>query len=111
MKYESVRLTVDSTIYGEAIIHKILYWKSKDYVATIKSAQNLFEIDVIKKNNSPFTQEEKDEFCIEFNQLLIDFKTRAIILAETKNIRDLIIMKAFFHFSNEPVDFENILKS
>ncbi|MGV8091398.1 MAG: His-Xaa-Ser system protein HxsD [Mangrovibacterium sp.] len=106
-----LKIKVDSVLYGEDVIYKAAYELSGKYAFRISLAGKSYEIEVSKKDNSIFMQQEKEEMKKIFHQALIDFKTRSIILSETKNVRDLIIMKAFFHFSDEPIDYEDVLKS
>ena len=106
-----INIKIDSALYNEDVIYKAAYGLSGKYVFRISLAGKSYEIEVSKKDDSVFLQPEKDEFENFFSQSLIDFKTRSIVMKETQNVRDLIIMKAFFHFSNDPIDYEDALKS
>lgn len=102
-------IKIDASVYDEGIIHKTVYWFGKDYTFRITRQDRFFLIEFIKKNRELFTEEEEYTLEQEFLQSLVDNKTRSTILSETKNVRDLIILKAFFQFSDEEIDFDNIL--
>ncbi len=111
MRENQLNIKVDSALYDENVIYKAAYGLSGNYVFKISSAGESYEIEISKKDNSTFQKQEKGETEKVFLQALIDFKTRSIVLSETKNLRDLIILKAFFHFSDEPIDYEDVLNS
>lgn len=91
----TILLTVDTDIYDNWVIDKVLYWLSEDYIITRKnSAEDHAQIInlVLKKNHKQ----------VEFNLLkerlsndFIDYKNRQTISRETANIRDLLFAKAF----------------
>lgn len=86
-----IQVKIDSKLYSSEVIHKCFYWYGGKYSVDIKAEQDSFiiHISAIKK-----------EFDIKsiLNKIridLIDFKTREIIFNETKNIREILIAKAF----------------
>jgi His-Xaa-Ser system protein HxsD len=104
-------IKIDASVYDEKVIHKVLYWMEKDYCPTVTfQDQRSYQVDIHKKDGEQFSVEEERAVKETFFNSLIDYKTRSIILSETKNIRDLIIMKAFFPFSNEDINFSNLIK-
>lgn len=96
MKIESyeintIKLTVDSSVYSASVLHKCFYWYA-----------GKMEIDIEKKNNSFIIvlsnipdHLNKDNLIVKIKKDLIDFSTREIIIQETKDIRTLLIAKAF----------------
>lgn len=90
-------LTVDATLYSEAVLYKCFYWYA-----------DAFEVDIFKAPSSGFgvTLKVKDVGEIfdwdrtvqKIKQDLIDFKLRQIVTEETCTIRELIIAKAFSHY-------------
>lgn len=100
-------LQFSQSIYSESVIFKTIYWFSNNYNITVDKNSSHFILNI---SNIPgtLTDLEKSKLELEINSKLIDYKTREIILNETKTIRDLTILKAFFHF--DEMD-ENELKT
>lgn len=96
--------TVDTTIYDNWVIDKVLYWFSNDYV--ISRNNNLPE------HQQAITLSPKEGHVVsDFNAVkerlstdFIDFKNRQTINRETANIRDLLFAKAFAN-SDDFVEF------
>ena len=99
-----VEFSIDTSIYDEWVIEKVLYWLSADYIITRCNDTNSYIQNV--------TLEPKDGHCItDFRQLkeklsndFIDYKNRQTIARETANIRDLLFAKAFAN-SDDFVEF------
>jgi len=87
----NLKVIVESEIYGSDIIHKCFYWYTKNY--SIDISQKLDKIEVLIGGIS--LNENKEELVTKIKRDVIDFKTRDIISKETKNIRELLIAKAF----------------
>ncbi|MDZ4196104.1 MAG: His-Xaa-Ser system protein HxsD [Candidatus Izemoplasmatales bacterium] len=89
----SVILTIDSNLYSIDVIHKCFYWLCNRCTVDIQKGENCFEISLTNiQDRQPF---EKIVSKVKSN--LIDFKTRELIYKETKNIREMLIAKAFAH--------------
>jgi len=92
-----VKVIVDPDIYSIDILYKCLYWYG-----------DLFSTSILKVNDSrievtltPLSESVLDNFEGLRNKIardLIDFKLRDIVTKETKNIRELIIAKAFSYY-------------
>lgn len=93
----SICISVDNKLFNENVIFKVVYWYSGDYEVNMIKKDTTILIEFTKTEGS-FAPEEKKAFRKEVLSKLIDFKTREIVINETKSIRDLIILKAFFHF-------------
>ena len=87
--------TIDTSIFRESVIRKVLYWYSE-----------LFNIYWTKKDNSvhevilELKPNASNSYTFEyvtnkFNQDLIDYKNRDLIMSETKDIRNILYVKAF----------------
>jgi len=108
----SVQIKIDSTLYSLEVIHKCFYWYAGKYSVEISTEGKSFIVKM---------KEIKEEWDIQsvvskIQSDLIDFKTREIISADTKNIREMLIAKAFSHNDefdeqptgnlNDPVGFD-----
>lgn len=95
---------VDTSIYDNWVIDKVLYWFSNDYIITRKN-DDLNHMQEIKMSLKP--GHSQLAFCDVRNRLsndFIDFKNRQTIAKETSNIRDLLFAKAFAN-SDDFVEF------
>ncbi|GET25513.1 His-Xaa-Ser system protein HxsD [Prolixibacter sp. NT017] len=104
-------IQIDASVYDEVVLHKALYWLGKDFISEVTHHNGIYEVKLTKRNGELFTEDELRSTEAKFRQSLVDYKTRSVVLSETKNVRDLIIMKAFFHFSNEEINFDELLTS
>lgn len=90
-----IELTVDTSIYDNWVIEKVLYWWTKDFIVTRenKKESHIQTISLQLKDGHEYIgfQTLKERISNDF----IDFKNRQTIAAETANIRDLLFAKAF----------------
>ena len=88
-------LKVDTDIYDNWVIDKVLYWLSDDYIITRKSdtANHIQEITLSLK--AGHRQMDIDTIKERLSNDFIDYKNRQTISKETANIRDLLFAKAF----------------
>ena len=90
-----VEIEIDTSIYDDWVIEKVLYWLSSDYIICRQNQpENHKQVIILT------LKEGKDK--IDFNKLqeklsddFIDYKNRQTISRETANIRDLLFAKAF----------------
>lgn len=102
IKNNTIVLYLDSSIYSRDAILKCLYWYSEKFETDIKKTnENSFKI-VLKPLPSFHTSHENLEtWLLKLKQDFVDFNLRDIVTKETKNIRDLLIAKAFSSFDTE----------
>lgn len=89
-----IEITVDTSIYDDWVIDKVLYWLSADYLIFRKNDEVVHQQTI--------TLSPKGDTSIDFTSLeerlskdFIDYKNRQTIARETSNIRDLLFAKAF----------------
>lgn len=87
------QITIDGSLYSAEVIHKCFYWYGNKFSVDIGSEKNFFLVTL----SSLAPIEDVDEVIHKIKTDLIDFKTREIISNDTKNIRELLIAKAFAH--------------
>lgn len=90
----SILLSVDLEIFNDRIITKVLYWLSDLYIIYQKVDNQVSNI-CLEKKDGIINEEEFNSLKIRINQDMIDFKTRDIVIQETKVIRELLLVKAF----------------
>lgn len=91
----SIRFSVDTQIYNDAVISKVLYWLTDLYLINRNTSTGTIQFIELKKKEGIFTQEEVDQLERKLNQDFIDYKVRNIVGQETRNIRDILYVKAF----------------
>lgn len=92
----SILIKVDTAIYNDTVISKTLYWHSESFVILRENCGNgMQSITFTKKDDSIIPDNELLKIRYKLSQDFADFKNRDIINAETKNIRDILFIKAF----------------
>lgn len=90
-----IRFSVDLTIYNEKVISKVLYWLTDQYLIYWQRISDTKQDIVLEKKSSIINDQEFKFLKEKINQDFIDYKNRDIIIEETKNIRDILYVKAF----------------
>ena len=90
-----IRFSVDLTIYNEKVISKVLYWLTDQYLIYWQRISDTKQDIVLEKKSSIINDQEFKFLKGKINQDFIDYKNRDIIIEETKNIRDILYVKAF----------------
>jgi His-Xaa-Ser system protein HxsD len=86
----------DATLYSKDSIFKCLYWYGDKYHTTVSFADsNTYRISLKPMSDNPLPQQQLEILLQKLERDLIDFNLRDIVTKETKNIRDLLIAKAF----------------
>jgi len=88
-------LVVDNSIFNEQIILKMTYWFTEEYCFYWKSKSDNEQTILFEKKQGNICPQEYKLLKEKVNQLLIDYRNREIINQETKNIRDILYIKAF----------------
>ena len=88
----------DRRIYSKSAILKCLYWHGASFQTVLTMADvNTFQISLKLNEGLDDKHVDLKEHLQKLERDLIDFKLRDIVLKETKNVRDLLIAKAFAH--------------
>lgn len=99
-----IEIHVDTSIYDDWVIDKVLYWLSADYLIFRKDdAEKHIQTIILSLKQGKLSRDFlsiKERLSNDF----IDFKNRQTISRETANIRDLLFAKAFAN-SDDFVEF------
>jgi len=87
----TAQVIIDRKIYSLEVVHKCFYWYGGKYSVNIKTEGEFLIVELSELSNEGTIE----EIFQKIKNDLIDFKTREIVSIETKNIRDLLVAKAF----------------
>lgn len=92
-----LHFSLNEELYNEDVIYKCFYWYGADFNIDINKINSTFLINITSKLGTI----NHNELVLKIKQDLIDFKLRDIVTKETKNIRELLIAKAFANFESD----------
>lgn len=95
-----MKIKVDTRIYSDSVISKVIYWLSSKYIIKRESCKDHEVVDI------SISLEEETDFETEFFKLLNDYKLREIVSLETREIKTILYAKAFA--DDEDFDEDNI---
>jgi His-Xaa-Ser system protein HxsD len=87
----NAKLRVDRQLYSENVVHKCLYWWGNKLSIDVENDHDSFIISLIDLSENL----DLKSVILDIKRDLIDFKTREIITSETKDIKAILIAKAF----------------
>ena len=103
-----VSIYLNQNFYSVDAIFKCIYWYGDKYNVMLDSNSDLpnkIQVKFHSKDNSkPIKDVDIEKIINDFINKINDFQLRDIITKETKNIRDLLVAKAFSNgeFDEEP---------
>lgn len=83
-------LEIDSYIYSKEVVAKVVYWLSRDFTIMQKLDDNIWTLALESHDVVNW-----DEVKRRLTQLLTDYQIREVIAAETKDIKNILYIKAF----------------
>jgi His-Xaa-Ser system protein HxsD len=85
-----------TSLYSKDSILKCLYWYGDKFHINISmESEEEYRISLKPIPSSGLKEEELETYQYKLERDLIDFNLRDIVTKETKNIRDLLVAKAF----------------
>ena len=97
-----ILISVEKSIISKDAVIKCTYWYSDNFTITINDIEDKYFRILLKPNNSNAIS-NIEKYFLKIQKDLIDFNLRDIVSKETKDIRELLIAKAFSHFNTEEV--------
>lgn len=91
----TVYFIVDIATYNDAVISKVLYWLIDTFYIERESLENDRQQIVLEKKKGIISEDELNYLKEKLNQDFIDFKLRDTVNSETRNIRNILYIKAF----------------
>jgi His-Xaa-Ser system protein HxsD len=104
-----IQLTIDTMVFNETMVTKTLYWIQGNYFVFWNSLNGNIQNIILERKDGSISEGESLKLKNQINQNLIDFKTRDIVNRETKNIRDILYIKAFAN--GEDFEDYNLMES
>lgn len=102
---QGLYVEIDTAIYPETVIDKVLYWYSSEYAVYRKKVENTsFEGITLVSKRDDLVGDWNSMIC-DLSDRLVDYKNRKVILEETRGLRELFFAKAFAN-SDDFVEFE-----
>lgn len=83
-------VTVDATIYSKEVVAKAVYWLSRDFTIMQSIDGNIWTLSLENPDVVNW-----DDVKRRLSQLLTDYLMREVITAETKDIKNILYIKAF----------------
>lgn len=81
---------IDSGIYSKDVVTKVVYWLSRDFTI-MQGVEGKYWTLSLESQNAVAWDDIKKRLI----QLLTDYQMREVIAAETKDIRNILFIKAF----------------
>ncbi len=96
IKDNEIIVFADKLLYSRDSIFKCLYWYTGKFHVNVSLAdKETFCISLKPLSKKLLSSDEFESYQLKLERDLIDYNLRDIVTKETKNIRDLLIAKAF----------------
>ena len=91
-----ITVFVDSSLFSKDAIFKCIYWYGDKFHTDVSLVdQNKYKLTLKLQVEDSLSDQELRLYLLKLQRDLIDFNLRDIVTKETKNVRDLLIAKAF----------------
>jgi His-Xaa-Ser system protein HxsD len=88
-------IEVDTTLFSDSVISRICYWLNPDYLIHRQTIRENMCTISFKPKMGVDSESTFDLLAEKVNNLFNDYKLREIIQMETKDIRNILYIKAF----------------
>ena len=102
---QALTIEIDTDIYPDVVIDKVLYWFSADYIILRKKVAQSSTEQITLKSKDSSSEIDWTSVIAELSQKLIDYKNRKVVQDETSNLRELFFAKAFAN-NDDFVEFD-----
>lgn len=85
-----VIVEIDSGIYSKDVVAKVVYWLSRDFTIMQSLESSVWTLSLESHDMVNW-----DDVKERLSQLLTDYQMREVITAETKDIKNILYIKAF----------------
>ena len=96
-----LEIKVDTSLYNDAVLFKCFYWYTGKYDVQL-SRDGLETMKISLRSKAIIIDEASlPDLIAKIQKDLIDFKLRDVVANETRTIRELLVAKAFSHFTSD----------
>ena len=88
-------IDIDDSIYSDSVISKVCYWLSGNHIVYRENLSDSVHRLTIEPKMNIINNFHFDDLKHRISQALADHKLREMILVETKDIRNILYIKAF----------------
>lgn len=92
---------IDADIYSKEVIAKVAYWLSRDFTIMQNIEGNIWTLSLESHGVVNW-----DDVKGRLSQMLTDYQMREVITAETKDIKNILYIKAFANMEELLADEE-----
>jgi His-Xaa-Ser system protein HxsD len=85
----------DCSLFSKETVLKCLYWYGNKFHINVGTSGNSYVIQLKPMADVAVKEEELEYYLQKLERDLVDFQLRDIVNQETRNIRDLLVAKAF----------------
>ena len=94
---------VDTALYSKSVLTKVLYWLSDEFIVSSKHHESDMII-TLETTQEPAWEDVKSKVA----RLFTDYQMREVIETETKDIRNILYLKAFANVDELLIDDEEV---
>jgi His-Xaa-Ser system protein HxsD len=105
----TIIIYLETALYSKDSIFKCLYWYSDKFdIVTNTVVEKYYEIKFKPNTTTCINDNDLEKYFNDLKRDFIDFNLRDIVTKETKNIRELLIAKAFSNYEDEEITKDEI---
>jgi His-Xaa-Ser system protein HxsD len=106
-----IKIEIDLNIYNTEVLHKCFYWYLDKFSVEINLDNPKSGIIKLFPKSITIGKIDINQLSHKIRNDLIDFNLRDIVTKETKNIRELIIARAFSESDNDELTPHQIIQN
>jgi His-Xaa-Ser system protein HxsD len=95
VKDNEIVVYADHALFSHDAVFKCLYWYGDKFHTSVHQASGFYIISLIPQDGFVAEAADLKLYQQKLERDLVDFNLRDIVTKETKNVRDLLIAKAF----------------
>ena len=101
----ALMIEIDTNIYPDVVIDKVLYWYSSGYIILRKKVADSSIEQVTLRRKDSTSEIVWASVIADLSQKLVDYKNRKVVQDETNNLSELFFAKAFAN-NDDFVEFD-----
>lgn len=86
----NAQLEIDTSLFSKSVVTKVLYWLNNNYTVMLSCDDNIIKMELECVHGHDWDKVKKD-----ISTMLSDYQMRELIEQETRDIRNILYVKAF----------------